>query len=265
MSEFEENKQQRRANVFNEKYSHERLSALKRLISNQNQQGIRRDYSLSIDGETVIPRTSDPMLFDLYQRYLEPHTKTIEVRLYFGDSPNSNLYIFDVATPVYGPALGSLPTAAPAHQEERVELMMDKKDLEKDLLFAQAELKRYKKKVKKYKKSQGESGGGMKDLILSGLEVFKQYATPRGGPQPALQAPQQREGFEDSVHIEPERTSRAERRFQSLKESLSEKQLDQIIAAWSMIAKHPDIMAKVAQLLESKNQENGKSQVQPDN
>ena len=264
MSDFEENKSHRRANVFNEKYSHERLSYLKRLISNQNQQGIKRDYSLSIDGETIIPRTSDPMLFDSYLRFIEPHTKTVEVRLYFGDSPNSNLYIFDVAPTQYGPGLGSPPPEVPAHKDEVVMLMMEKKDLEKDLLFVNAELKRYKKKIKKHKKNQGESTG-MKDVILNGLEIFKQYAMAKAGAPAALQAPRQMEGVEESVHIEPERPSRADRRFQSLKESLSEKQLDQIIAAWSMIAKYPDVMAKVAELLESKNKENGKSQVQPDN
>lgn len=258
MSEFEENKPQRKASVFTEKYSPERLNALKRLINNQNQQGIKRDFSISIDGEVIVPRSSEPLMFDTYQRYIEAHTKTIEVRLYFGESPNSNLYIFDLEGQSANQSLGSIPAGQQFKEDDRIELILQKKDLENQLNFIKYELKRNKKKVKKYKKIKGETAGmDIKELLLNGIEIFKQYNISK---QPALVQGQMEGVQESQVQIEPEvELSKVEKKFQKLKANHSEAELEQALAAWSLLAKHPEVMEQVAQIIETKNNSNGKS------
>ena len=80
--------------VFTEPYSPPAIGRLKHLVLTFYGQGERKYYSIIVDGETVVPKNCDGRKFNNYLRFVNKHTKTVEVRMYKGFSANCNKYLF---------------------------------------------------------------------------------------------------------------------------------------------------------------------------
>ena len=80
--------------VYTEPFDQQRIDRLKQIVFDFFKQGEQKRYGILVDGEMVVPINADSRKFDGYKKYIEGHTKSVEVRMYFGESPTCNRYIF---------------------------------------------------------------------------------------------------------------------------------------------------------------------------
>lgn len=240
MREFENNKRII-GKTKKEKYSPERLNSLKRLISNFEQQGRRKYFSIAIDNEVVIPRTDELEQFDLYMDYMDTHTKLIDVRLYFGESFNSNRYLYFLNE--------NELNGFENNSESKINEMLEKKDLETRIYLLEKKLKRKKKQLKYFKSQQTDEKETPFDL--SG--ILNKGAAIIGSLQNQEAQPKQMEGVkEQEVQIEHEQ-SQNDLVFQRLKEIHSEQEITYALRVWEIIIKNPNIQQRFNEILKEYN------------
>lgn len=78
-----------------EKYSQERLNKLYQYVKTYAERGNPVDYEIVVDNFKAVRRTDDPELFYMYEDFVGPATKGIEVIIYSGTSNNNDKYIFN--------------------------------------------------------------------------------------------------------------------------------------------------------------------------
>jgi len=251
MEDFEKTKANRNGGkVFHERFSHERLDAIKRIITNFEQQGRKKRFSISVDGELIVPCTSDSEQFIEYMEFLEPHTEHVEVRLYFGDSPNSNRYIFHLKEQALEGlnqnGLGALEV------ENKVQDALEKQKMEADLLELQKKVKRLKRKLRDAKDQLGDKQTDFKELISQGMQLygtFSSKSTPQIQGSPLGQA---------EVQIEKEQ-SECDKFYEELKEKYSEKDLEKALKTWEVFASYPDLRQEFYSIINAKTNQNGQA------
>lgn len=251
MEDFEKTKANRNGGkVFHERYSEERLQSIERLINNFQDQGRKKRYSISVDGELIVPCTSDPEQFSEYMEFMEPHTEQIEVRLYFGDSPNSNKYIFHVKEQslegFQKQVLGSLDV------DSKIEEALEKQRLETEVEELRKNVKRLKRKLKTAKEQLGEKGVDVKELLSQGMQLYGAF----NNKTPALPTPT---GLgEAEVQIEKER-SEADKFYEELKVKFSEKELERALKTWELYAQHPELRNEFHTIINANTKQNGQA------
>jgi len=248
MEDFEATKARRNGGkITHEPYSEERLETIKRLIANFEQKGRKKRYSISVDGELIVPTTYEQDSFDEYLDYVEPHTEIVEVRTYFGDGPNCNRYIFHLKqVPVLnGPGMPTLDA------QSQIEQALEKQQLQTKIMLLEAELKRKKKKLKVLKEGyQEEKPFDMKDFLVKGMELYGQFKGGAPIPQLPLQGPPA------EVEIEQE-LSEADAHYAKLKEQFGEKHLVKALQLWEVFMLHPDLQSEFTQIISTKYRQNG--------
>lgn len=130
--------------VQTESYTPEALNRLKHKIQTFFEQGEHKYYSILVDGETVVPRNYDARKFDGYLQFMEPGVRRVEVRMYQGNSPNCNKYLFVLTNGLSGPQSGE-------NVEVRVQNAMNLEKLKLKLEYTEKELQRKSKKCKQHK------------------------------------------------------------------------------------------------------------------
>lgn len=244
-------KQKPRANggkTFSEVYSTEHVEALKQLIARLREQGKTKFFSISIDDELIVQPTDQLEAFDGYLDFMQPFTKKVEIRLYFGRSPNCNRYVFHM----HPQSLQGIPSP---DIETRLEQALEKQRLETQVMLLQNELKRKKKKLKAYKHIQAELDDkqiDIKELLTKGMELYGQYQASK---LPGVNGVQ---GLPPAAQVEIEaEVSEVDRFYQRLKESCTEKELQRAIRTWEIITKYPELRQEFSAIINSKNQSHG--------
>ncbi len=250
MEDLEQTKARRNGGkVYNETYSRERVEALKQLVYKFQQQGRPKYFSISIDGELIVPRTEDTETFDEYLDYMELHTETVEVRLYFGESRNSNRYIFHLRQQ----SLNGI--GATVDMDSRVEQALEKHKLETRIMLLETELKRKRKKLRSFKELQAELDDkqiDIKELLTKGMELYGQFQASK---VPGINGVQ---GLPPTEPVEIERElSEADKFYEQLKEQCSDKELLRAIRTWEILSKYPELRGEFNAIIQSKNQHNG--------
>lgn len=132
------------SHVQTESYTPEALNRLKHKIQTFFEQGEHKYYSILVDGETVVAKNYDARKFDGYLQFMEPGVRRVEVRMYQGNSPNCNKYLFVLTGDLSGPASSS-------DVESRVQNAMNLEKLKLRLEYTEKELERKSKKCKQRK------------------------------------------------------------------------------------------------------------------
>lgn len=151
MSEFDNIKDreiQMRSNgthVQTEPYSRQAMQRLKRNVELFFNQGNHKYYSIAVDGETVVSRTYDARKFDDYLPFIEPGVKTIEVKMFQGNSPNCNRYMFVMQAQLSG-VRGAEDLERRYQDANRID------NLQRDLQAARDEIAKRKKKLRRIKR-----------------------------------------------------------------------------------------------------------------
>lgn len=233
--------------VFKEVYSSDRMEELKKIIEKIQSSGRSKKFSISVDNEVVVPITNEVEDFDSYLDFLSLHTKVIEVRLYFGSSPNSNRHLFYLKDE----SLGGLTNQnfAGADMDTRIQEALDKQRLETEVVSLRKKLKSKKRRIEELEElltKEPEEKVDMNSLMDKGVQLFGLFQQQKGGALPMQGTP------EETVKIERE-ISPAQQAFDQLKEKYSDKLILEAIDTWSYLCANPEEQQQFAEFLKSKN------------
>lgn len=230
--------------VFHEPYSEERLNAIKRIVETQQSQGKQKRYSISVDGEMIINNTADLELFDTYLEYIEPHTEKIEVRLYFGVSPNGNRYVFHLKEKSFN-GLGD--PGKPVHVNDMIAEALERQSIESELIELRRKYKKLKRKYKVAESELSDKQGDVKDLISQGMQLYGAFNAQKSANQQVQGLPPVEE-----VQIERE-LSEADKFYEELKSQLGEPKLTAALKTWAVFATHPELRSEFQAIVNQKN------------
>jgi hypothetical protein len=254
MEEFNHNNRRRKATgkVFTEAYNPQRIERLKSIIKDFHHQGKQKRYCVLVDGEMVVSINTDYRNFDNYKRYMLGHTQNIEVRMFFGESPNCNRHIFH--TNAQG-----LNGAPQKDVQEQIKEALEKQRMETEISTLQKELRRKNKKLKQFKTLQAELDEkkiDIKELITKGLELYGQFNASKGGafPSGTVQGTPQAE-----VEIEAEPETKADRHYADMKQQYSEKELEKALKTWEIFTAYPSLRKEFTELVNQKINNHGEA------
>ena len=83
--------------IAKQKYSQEKLDNLYVYLQLYKEKGNPLDYEILIDGFKAVRRTADPEMFYVFEKFVAPDSKAIEVLFYTGSSNNNDKHIFTFA------------------------------------------------------------------------------------------------------------------------------------------------------------------------
>lgn len=234
--------------VFTQPFSEAGMNRLKHLIITFYKQGERKFYSVLVDGEIIIPKTCDGRKFDRYIQFVNPHTHTVEVRMYQGQSPNCNRHQFIVHKGFSG-------FGEPDNVQTQIDKALEQQATQNRLGELEKELSRKSKKLRKLKKFIDEADSE------SGLDKVKEFASQlmgfagalgigRGIPTP------NNNSQESEVEIEPdEDTSGSQQIFDDMVETFGEEGVKNALGWMTVLASNPDLQEKLKEEIKNLKQE----------
>ena len=245
-----------------EAYSPERLERLKRLINNMQERGRVKFFSINLDGEMVVPRTNDLEEFDDLLDFIEPHSKLIEIRTFFGNSSNCNTYQFYLYGLPQQPTTNSLNGLGAVEVNEKIQEALHKQQLETQLLLMEKEKQaladqvlQLKKKMKKYKNLQtqlDEKKIDINDLLTKGIELLGVFQAKKNGSNAPIQGLPNLPPSE--VELVEEKTP-AQDHFEQLKDKYSDDQLLRAMKTSEVFVKYPELREEFQAIVKSKKQQ----------
>jgi hypothetical protein len=249
MEDYEKGKAFRNGGkVFHEPYSEDRLNALKRLIEKLQSQQRKKRYSILVDGEMIVHNSYDPVLFDDYLDYVEPHTNTVEVRMYFGDSPNANRYLFHLKEQPTNGLNGF--KGGKENVNDLIAEALEKQSMESELVQLRRKYKKTKRRLKEAEQLLEEKQVDVKDLLSHGMQLY-------GAFQGKTPIPSTVQGLPTTeVEIEPE-LSEADEFYRELKEQVGEDKLISALKIWKIFAKHPEMRSEFLDIIQQNSEQDG--------
>lgn len=272
MEEYEETRVPRgnKSRTQLDTYSPERMERMKQILEMSADEGEPQYYSILVDGMIVVKKTIDIDKFDNYMTFVYPQTRCVELKTFFGDSPNCNTYRLLVsavppATLQGAPQLGAVEISEKINEAVIRERHQNKiEGLEKENARLEEENATLRKKLKKYKKLEEESRANNKsenrELIKTGVELFGPFLAAKMGATSAAPvdglppvAPQPVE-----VEIVPEsEPSEVDKQFEVMKSEYSEKELERALQTMHLFAEHPELSSEFQSVITNKINENG--------
>lgn len=250
--------------VFTEPYSRAAIARLKNLILAFFNQGEDKWYSISVDGETVVQRTRDSRKFDDYERFVCEYTRHVEVKMFQGNSPNCNKYVFTIPTKSLN-GIGSLSGADIQSQIDRaVEEHRVKMELEQTKTKLKEAEESILKKDKKLKKLKGEIPTGADTAEKWVNTISGVIASISAARNPGLSGAPAQPNAEVSVEADSEEEEENDdteslKIYKMLHEKFGEEQIIKAYNWLAVLAANPDIGEKIKEELDKKKAENGKA------
>lgn len=247
----EQPKRKPTGSTYTEGFDPERIERLKTIVKDFEQaEGKGKRYCIIVDGEMVVPTNTESAKFDNYKRYLLGNSNEVEVRMFFGESPNCNKHIFKTDYKVLNGPEKDVDSLVQ-------EALIKERQLTK-IKSLQSELKRKNKKLKQFKELQSqldEKKLNVKDLIQDGIKVLGQINAMRNGsPVTPIQ------GVNDSeVEVEIESDSPVDNHIKRMKSDYSDKELEKGIKIWEIFSSHPELQQDFMKIINQKIKKNGKA------
>lgn len=255
MEDFEKTRANRNGGkVFHESHSDTKLEAIKKLVTTFNDQGRRKRYSILVDGELIVPPTVDNERFDDYLDFVDHNTEALEVRLFFGDSPNCNRYFFHFKEFSF-PTLGNIPKVVEQDVDGQIATALERQSLETEVVALRKKVKKLKRKLSDAEEQLSEKGVDMKDLLSQGMQLYG-HLNNKGVPpvSPVHGLPEKAE-----VEIEEVEESEADKFYGELKEQYSEEQLERALKTWEVFTKYPELRHEFYSIIHLKTNQNGQA------
>lgn len=255
MEDFEKTRANRNGGkIFHESHSENKLEAIKKLVTTFNDQGRRKRYSILVDSELIVPPTVDEERFDDYLDFVDHNTEAVEIRLYFGDSPNCNRYFFHFKEFTLQ-ALGNIPKVE-QDVDSQIQIALERQSLETEVVALRKKVKKLKRKLTDAEEKLGDKGVDMKDLLSQGMQLYGHLSNKGGVPPvaPVHGLPEKAE-----VEIEEEEQSEADKFYEELKEQYSEQQLERALKTWEVFTKYPELRQEFYSIIHLKANQNGEA------
>jgi len=245
--------------IFTETYNPQRIERLKNIITDFRQQGRPKRYCILVDGEMVVSINKDPSNFDNYKRYLETHTINIEVRMFFGDSPNCNKHIFHTSQ-------ASLSGTQKGVQQQ-IEEALEKQRIKAEIETLRSKLKRKNKIIEEYEEIIDEleekldkNKVDIKGVLDKGMELFGKWNANKDA-KPVQGIPEGKVEVEVQAEGEPEvkAETKSDKFYLKMKNKYSQERLDGSLKIWSVWLKHPEMRDEFMVIVKQKIKEDGEA------
>lgn len=234
---------------FTEGFDPLRIERLRTIIQDYEDQGKAKRYCIIVDGEMVVPVNSEASNFDNYKRYIIGNSNTVEIRMYFGKSPNFNRHVFKTN---YS-ALAGTPSK---DVDQIVKDALEKERKDNKILMLEQELKRKNKKLKQYKALQAtldEKKLDLKDLVKDGIQLMGQFQAMKNGATPV-------QGIQEAeVEVKVESESPIDLHFNQLKKDYEGEELEKAIKIWEIFTAYPQLQKEFMSIINQKIKKNGKA------
>ncbi|MDB5274472.1 MAG: hypothetical protein JWO58_2839 [Chitinophagaceae bacterium] len=80
--------------IAKQKYTQEKIDKLHEYLKLYKEKDMPIDYEILVDGFKAVRRTSDPEMFNMFESFVTPDSKAVEVLFYTGTSNNNDKHIF---------------------------------------------------------------------------------------------------------------------------------------------------------------------------
>ena len=238
--------------VFTEPYSQPAIGRLKHLVLTFFAQGERKYYSIIVDGETVVPKNADGRKFNNYLRFVNKHTKTVEVRMFQGYSANCNKYLFVLSSGLSG-------TSQSIDLQAEIDKALQEQKIQNELQTLRINVEKKDKKIKKLKKLLENSGINMADVntlvqegkgILGALGFGVNNGISGMPPEPEAEV---------EIEIEEEDQNEEEEIYQQLVNNVGKKGIKKALRVMTMLSTHPELESKLVEIIKEKQSEHGEA------
>jgi hypothetical protein len=240
--------------VQNASYSAERLESLKKIVEQRYEPNISKGkrYCILVDNEIVVGTTTDPAKFDDYFDFVEPHTRSVEVRLFFGTSPNHNKHIFR-CTPNNG--------LSGIEQHSKIEEERQRWKLEQDLGSYKRKARKYKRRLAKAtsmleeantENEELQGNNDIKNIVVQALS-FMRSGKKSDDDSPLHGSPNQPQSEVEIEGITQEsEVSDAALRFDALMSEYEVTNPKGVLKMMEVLIKRPDIQKVVFEMIKKK-------------
>lgn len=234
--------------VFNEPYSDDAVERLRQMIYTYYRQHRRKFYAILVDGEIVVDKTSDGRKFSAFRDFINDHTRTVEVRMYYGSSPNCNRHVFHKPHTMAG-----IPRQDQPDVEQEVQKALEKQRQEFEMKRLKKQLKKKEKKILELEEELASKETGLEQLtgltkvISDGIGMV----TGKDTAQPVSGAPEQ----DAEVTIEPEQQDESKAIYDALVNEIGMEKIKETLGLMQLLASHPELKEIVNRELSRKEQE----------
>ncbi len=245
--------------IFTEPYSVEAIDRLRNIVANFYHQGDRKYYSVSVDGEVVVPKNCDGRKFTRYLPFVTKHTQMVEVKMYSGYSPNCNKYQFILNRGLSG------MSHQPVNVQTEVNRALEEQQLRHEMELLREELEKKKRKLKKYKEltEEGESGlDKFRDLLKSGVELAGALGlrkvpglagAPENKPEAEVEVTVESDKKPESKEQPKANESESKKIYDELLAKVGEKEIKRALRIMALLSAHPELEETLTKEL-NKNQ-----------
>jgi hypothetical protein len=94
--------------IAKQKYTQEKIDNLYVYLQLYKEKGNPIDYEILVDGFKAVRRTADPEMFYVFEKFVAPDSKAIEVLFYTGTSNNNDKHMFTFSDPLSDQSLNGL-------------------------------------------------------------------------------------------------------------------------------------------------------------
>ena len=243
--------------IYTEPFSENAIGRLKHLVVTFYNQGERKYYAIAVDGETVVPKNSDGRKFNRYLQFVNEDTKTVEVKMFQGYSPNCNKYLFVLNKGLSGVA------GQQENVQAKIEAALKAQEIQNELEWLRTELEKKDKKIRKQKKMLENSGINMVEVnkfVQEGKGILGAlgFGINSGGVSGIPQEPE----AEVEVEIETEGDqphSEEQEIYHQLVENVGKKGIKKVLRIMTKLSQHPELESKLDEVLNNKNKTDGQA------
>jgi len=79
-----------------EPYNDRKIGLLADQVRRAHQSAAPIYYEIEVDGDKIVRKTSDPEIFYMFDEYVDGNTKSVTIKLYFGNSHNCEQHVFTI-------------------------------------------------------------------------------------------------------------------------------------------------------------------------
>ncbi len=270
---MEENHQEPKKNAsgstYIKTYETANIERMKSIIEELGNQGKVKRYSILVDGEVVVPVNTDIENFDRYQPFIIAGSSTLEIRMYFGKSPNFNRHIFKHKQveptqnlPVVQNQSTSLEGIEKLVEEKYKKQYLEQRNsfLEKKLKRSKIKLRSYKLKIEKFEEQERKRqlNSPIQNMLFQGFSAYMKNQF-NIDPIPIQGITTTENDSEVEIEVEQEEVSKSDELYQALKNNYHESDVEQALKIVHTLLAKPNIATEVKSLINQKLQDHGKA------
>ncbi|MFN8436017.1 MAG: hypothetical protein U0V72_00145 [Cytophagales bacterium] len=261
--------------IAKQKYTQEKIDKLLDYLKLYHEKGMPIDYEILVDGFKAVRRTDDPEMFTMFESFVTPDSKAVEILFYTGTSNNNDKHIFTFQEEVKEHGLSGIDIDNRIQEgidrEKRnwefENLRRENKELKEEIEELEDEIEKLEKEKEELTSNQSPLKGVLGEIGSSFVEGFirrnpKIIAKLPGGETLAglIEEDNKERGLEENtaedteVSFKPKLESKSEQSEEErnaiafvnqLKSSFTQGEFDQVLQVLQQLSDHKEAIEKV--------------------